>query len=337
MRVSLVGNGIIHNLGFISRVALAHLLGKRYPLSVTFISTYRCNFTCDYCDVWRFREKEMSTREAFKMIDEFADMGMKRLSFNGGEPLLRHDIGELIGYSKSRGVFTTMFSNGSLVEANVDKLKGLDILVISLDGPKNVHEGHRMKNTYEKVVAGIKTAKKSGINVWTNTVITKDTASHIIPLVEEAENLGVRMMFQPVLHYSHSSGSSAIRSLSSTDRAYAGLIARLKELKRNGAPIMHSEEYLDYIKVPDWSINKRKCWAARLYCAVTPNGDVAPCYPLFNSREWPSGLTLGFKRAFLDIGKFTCSGCYCALVESDFLYSFRLKAVLNLLKSMEAV
>lgn len=327
----------LKNIGFVKKVLGSRLLGKKYPLSVTFISTYRCNFTCEYCDVWRLREKEMSTAEALSMIDEFAALGMRRFSINGGEALLRDDIGELIGQSKSRGVFTTMFSNGSLVEKNVEKLKGLDILTISLDGPKEVHDRQRMYGTHEKVIAGIKAAKRAGIKVWTNTVITKDNLDYLPGLVEEAKALGVKMVFQPVLHYSHSSEKNRIEDIASSGLEYKEALSKLKELKKNGAPIVHSLEYLDYIEVPVWSVNKRRCYAGELYCAVTPSGEVAPCYPIFNSKSWPSGLKLGFGRAFKEIGRFSCNGCYCALVESDFLYSFKIGPVLNLLRSIEAV
>ena len=36
---------IVKNIGFAAGDCLK-LTGRRYPLSVTFISTYRCNFTC---------------------------------------------------------------------------------------------------------------------------------------------------------------------------------------------------------------------------------------------------------------------------------------------------
>ena len=327
---------IIDNMGFVSKIAAANLFGKRYPLSVTFISTYRCNFTCEYCDVWRFKEKEMTTGEVISMIDEFRSLGMKRFSFNGGEPLLRDDLGALISHCRRLGVFTTMFSNGSLVAKNTAKLKDLDILVVSLDGPASVHDAQRMADTHAKVIEGIKAAKAAGINVWTNTVITRDNLDYLPDLVENARTLGVKMIFQPVLSYSHSSDRGRIDGLSSEDTDYRNAIERLKELKKKGAPIVHSLEYLDYIKVPVWAINKRKCWAAKLYCAVTPTGDVAPCYPVFNSRKWPNGLQKGFGAAFRELGSVECNGCYCALVESDFLYSLRLGAVLNLLKSIEA-
>jgi len=324
------------DIGFLSRIALCHITGRRYPLSVTYIATYRCNFACRYCDVFTYKAREMTTSEALSMIDEFASIGARRFSFNGGEPLLRADIGELVARCKARGLFTTMFTNGSLVAGNLRKIKDLDILSVSLDGPEDVHDAQRMKGSFARVVEGIKAAKGAGVKVWTNTVLTSLNLGRVDEVVALAESLGVKMIFQPVIDYSHSSGSKSINGLKALDGDYARAIERLRDLKRQGAPIVHSDEYLDYIKVPVWSQNKRKCWAAQLYCAVTPSGQVAPCYPIFNAGDWPSGLEIGFRNAFLKNRTFSCDGCYCALVETDFLYSFNFRAMLNLARSVEA-
>lgn len=328
---------IKENLAFAAKVLKANLSGARYPLSVTYITTYRCNYSCSYCDVWRMKEREMTAPEAFSMIDEFSSLGMRRLSFNGGEPLTRPDIGDMVDYSRKKGVFTTMFSNGSLVKRNIKKIQNLDVLAVSLDGTKEVHERQRKGSVYEEVIEGIRAAKEAGINVWTNTVITKDTASCIDALAGVCSGLGVKMIFQPVLLYAHSSAKEEIEPLKAELAQYRKVVERVKKLKREGAPIMHSEEYLDHIMTPVWSLNRRKCWAGRLYCAVTPSGRVAPCYPLFNSGTWPSGVESGFGKAFDSLGRFSCTGCYCALVESDFLYSLKPGPVLNLLNSIEAL
>lgn len=311
------------NIGVLARVAAARVTGRSCPLSVAFITTYRCNFTCEYCDVWRLREEDLSTGNALRMIDEFADLGMRSLSFTGGEPLLREDIGELISYARGRGVHTTVFTNGSLVERNIRRLRGVGTLVVSLDGPPEVHDRQRTEGTYGEVVAGIRAARAAGLQVLTNTVITKENVDLIPWMAGEAERLGVKMMFQPVLPYPFSSLASRISEFAPEQSAYAGALKKLKELKGKGKTIAHSSGYLRHISAPVWERNRRKCWAGRLYCAVTPAGEVAPCYTVFNSRHWPSGLELGFGAAFRQIGDFSCNGCYSPLAERDLLYSLR--------------
>ena len=106
---------IAHDLSSLGRVAQARFSGKRFPLSVTFLITYRCNFKCHYCSVYNCNEREMTTSEVFSMIDQLTSLGMRRLGINGGEPLLREDISEIIRYAKKKDLLVSLFTNGYLV------------------------------------------------------------------------------------------------------------------------------------------------------------------------------------------------------------------------------
>ncbi|MAF20258.1 MAG: hypothetical protein CMI55_01100 [Parcubacteria group bacterium] len=327
----------LKNIGTAERVLSANLFKKEYPLSVTFISTYRCNFSCKYCDIWTYKEREMTTPQIFSMIDEFADMGLHRFSFNGGEPLLRQDIGELIDYCKSKGLFTTLFTNGWLVKERIAELAKLDVLTVTLDGPREIHDSQRESGSYDRVMDAIECARSRDMHVWTNTVITKGNLSSLGFVLTKAREMGFFTIFQPVLQYSHSTSQEEIEKISSGSSDYEKAIRKLKEEKIKGAPIVHSTSYFDYILKPDWSVNKRRCWAGKLYCAVKPNGEVAPCYPVFSDKKWPNGLEIGFSEAFSQTQIDTCDGCYCLQVESDFLFSLDLHSGLNLLRSLNAI
>ena len=135
---------IAGNVNSLNKMLQARVLGKKFPLSVTFIITYRCNFSCRYCKIFRFKEEEMRTGQIISMIDQLISSGMRRFSINGGEPLLREDIGEIIGYAKRKGLLVTVFTNGYLVSEKIDALRELDIMLISLDGPREVHDAQRM-------------------------------------------------------------------------------------------------------------------------------------------------------------------------------------------------
>lgn len=307
----------------LARAAVSRLTGRRYPLSVDFITTYRCNFTCEYCDVWRLRSEDLSTVDALGMIDEFSSLGMRSICFTGGEPLMRGDLGELISRAAGRGVHTIVFTNGSLVRKNVRMLRSVGTLVVSLDGPPDVHDRMRMEGTYGDVVDGIRAARGAGLKVLTNTVLTRENLDHLPWMVDEAERLGVGMTFQPVLHYPFSSLAQRIGAVAPERPSYSDAMRRLKSFKRKKGHIANSSEYLSHISTPEWERNRRKCQAGRLYCAVTPAGEVAPCFALAYSRNWPSGLELGFGRAFRETGDFGCNGCYSSAAECDFHYSLR--------------
>ena len=73
---------------------------------VSWMTTNQCNLKCVHCyqDAEEATERELTTDEAKKMIDEIARAGFKIMIFSGGEPLLRPDIYELVAHAASRGL-----------------------------------------------------------------------------------------------------------------------------------------------------------------------------------------------------------------------------------------
>jgi MoaA/NifB/PqqE/SkfB family radical SAM enzyme len=150
-----------------------HLFGRPFPGAMTFAVNYGCNCDCIHCsaaDHIKKDEKELSTEEAKRVIDESQDIGIGVLAFTGGEPLIRKDIFELIDYVDKRKTVCLMFTNGyHLTEENVEKLAdaGLYTLFVSLDSP-DPEEHDRWRRTpglFERAVEGIKMAKERGIFV----------------------------------------------------------------------------------------------------------------------------------------------------------------------------
>ena len=326
--------GLLRNLDTAARLFGVYFLKKRFPLSVTFITTYRCNFRCRYCGTWQEQADELSTGEVFKMIDQLSSLGLRRLGLNGGEPLLRADIGEIISYAKDQGLAVTLFTNGWLVKENIEKLKKLDVLLISFDGPAQVQDLQRQAGSYDKVIEAVKSAQDAHIKVWTNTVISKHNLDHIDFILGTADGYGFKTTFQPVYFYAHSSPQDEIGKITPPRQDYIAAVDKIIEAKARGGPVVHTKRYLEYIKQPDWPANKRRCWAGKFYFAITPDGRVAPCYPVFASGDWPSARNMGYTKAIDSIGAFSCGGCFCILAENDFFFSLKPDVVVNMIKNM---
>lgn len=170
---------LANNLSIGRQFIASRLLGKRIPLAVTYYVTYRCNYRCRYCHLWKTQAAEMNTEQAKQMIKEFDQMGAVKMGFTGGEPLLRKDIGDLISYAHERNMLTTLCSNGELVEDRLHDLSDLDVIQISFDGPREIHERYRRNSNYENVVSGIRRAHEAGISVVASTVLTKDNIDQV--------------------------------------------------------------------------------------------------------------------------------------------------------------
>ena len=78
---------------------------KRVPLIVNYQVTTLCNLRCIYCyaDLHSPKEeRDLSTAEIFREIDELYGLGTRWIRLMGGEPLMRDDIGAIIDYIKKK-------------------------------------------------------------------------------------------------------------------------------------------------------------------------------------------------------------------------------------------
>ena len=282
--------------------------------------------------MWMHDEPEMTTKQIFKMLDEFSEMGMRRYGISGGEPLLRPDIGEVVSYAKKKGCIVTLFTNGYLLERRIDQLKDLDILLMSLDGPKEVHDLNRMPGAYDAVIKAINIAGQHDIPVWVGTTITKNNINSMDVLLELSKQKGFKILIQPIYHYGgYSASQGKINEMSDFGEKYISAIDLLIKKKKDGYPLLNSYTYLKNMKSPHNQKPNQPCWAARTYCAITPGGKVSPCYKIYTQQDWPSGIELGFKKAFLSLPqKVSCTGCFSyATTEQNMFYSMYPEVIYN--------
>ena len=105
--------------------------------------TDRCNYRCIYCMPQRGiddkldHEDMLSLEEMYVLIKDFVELGINKIRFAGGEPLVRRGIVDLVGkVNKLEGIKElTMTTNGQLLKQMAGPLKeaGLNRVNISLD------------------------------------------------------------------------------------------------------------------------------------------------------------------------------------------------------------
>ncbi|HZX21437.1 MAG TPA: GTP 3',8-cyclase MoaA [Clostridia bacterium] len=105
--------------------------------------TDRCNYRCIYCmphkgiDDKLSHEDMLSLEEMYVLIKDFVELGINKIRFTGGEPLVRKGIVDLVSkVSKLEGIKDlTMTTNGQLLKQMAGPLKeaGLNRVNISLD------------------------------------------------------------------------------------------------------------------------------------------------------------------------------------------------------------
>jgi len=170
---------------------------KKLPLLAGHKLLYSCNLRCKMCPFWRRKdEKLLDLNDEIKIMKKLADAGVIFMGFEGGEPLLRRDLPEILKESYDR-FYTSLVTNGILLKNKIDSIrKNLDFLFVSIDGIGKVHDSIRgVEGAFEKSLEGIKIASQY-VPTDISFTITSENMSDAIKIVELAEELSVSVNFQ---------------------------------------------------------------------------------------------------------------------------------------------
>ena len=95
---------------------------NRYVERVFWSVTGRCNFRCRHCymDAPDAALGELSTEEAFDLIDQMAECGVQNVDITGGEPFVRKDFWQLVDRILShKMVINQVYTNGWLLDDSI--------------------------------------------------------------------------------------------------------------------------------------------------------------------------------------------------------------------------
>lgn len=150
------------------------------PVNVPPLTTYYmyitsgCNLACRHCWINPSFEHVHNIGEYFNYklfkiaVDEALPLGLNRIKFTGGEPLLHPDFIDMVNYATERGIRSDLETNGTLISQNVAKhLKektSLHFVSVSLDGIKaKTHEYLRnVEGCFNQTLRGIKYLVNAG-------------------------------------------------------------------------------------------------------------------------------------------------------------------------------
>ncbi|MDB4974701.1 MAG: Molybdenum cofactor biosynthesis protein MoaA [Myxococcaceae bacterium] len=205
--------------------ALIDTQGRRYSylrLSIT----DRCDFACVYCmppggeEDHAVRPDLLTFEEAGRLVSVFAQMGIDRVRFTGGEPLVRRDVVRLVELVERRSGVTNlvMTTNASrLAELALllrrAGLRGVNISLDSLD-PERFRSITR-GGDLSRVLAGVHAALEAKLEVKLNIVamggVNDDEAGR---LVDWAWDLGITPRFIELMPLGEASTLPAERFVS---------------------------------------------------------------------------------------------------------------------------
>jgi GTP 3',8-cyclase len=137
--------------------------------------TDHCNYKCVYCRTGNEGAlySDLPFDDYLRMARVFAGLGIKKIRLTGGEPLLRKGVVEFVrqlAQLRSSGgepLELALTTNGHLLAELAQPLKdaGLHRVTVSMDAvdPQRFARITRVPNGYDRVLAGIRAAKRAGL------------------------------------------------------------------------------------------------------------------------------------------------------------------------------
>jgi len=265
---------------------------RSIPFPVVWI-TNMCNLRCKICNQWKTDPKlfsqELSTDEWCTFVDSAKRLRAAAIVITGGEPFLRTDLFEILGYIQKRGLAYHICTNGTLLdEERVGKLKSLKptSISVSLDSySAEIHNMMRGVDCFNRVIEGVKLLKRSipKTKVGINCVISKKNFYNMYKMIPFAEELKVDQIKIDLIHT-----NLKHRSLNAID--FDDFIFKTDDIEElnnevdkyinaavNTRLLTNSFTFLKGIKD---LYNRRynfPCYAGYASCAVDALGKVSPC------------------------------------------------------------
>ncbi|GAH65814.1 unnamed protein product, partial [marine sediment metagenome] len=168
------------------------------PFMVSYSITTKCNLKCKHCyseSVDQPAPDELSTEEAFRLVDDLSEWGIGLLVIDGGEPLCQEDLLAVVKYASSKGIRTTIGSNGTLIDEGMARKMldaGVKSVAISVDGADaQTHDSFRgISGAFEQTLKGIEACRAASLPFQFNMVIRKETLSQLEKMLHMAVDYG---------------------------------------------------------------------------------------------------------------------------------------------------
>mgnify|MGYP006289219517 CR=1 FL=1 len=299
------------------------------PNSVAIKLTNACNLRCKMCGQPREGHKpgdaKYAPMEFFKesvpvetyknVLDELKKV-RPNLYLWGGEPFMYNELFELIQYAKQLKFTVQINTNGLYLRKYAKEIveSGLDDLIVSIDGPEEVHDQVRgLKGTYKLLKEGIYAIhdekKKQGMKypiIRVRGTISPYNFEYIYSLTDITKDLGADALnFNWTWFTTKQTGKAyqkMMKQVFDTDavswipyetdvildpekeRKYDGIKRELLKFQNNGtdipismSPFIKPEQVESYYENIYETFGHDTCYSVYVKSYILPNGDVTPC------------------------------------------------------------
>jgi MoaA/NifB/PqqE/SkfB family radical SAM enzyme len=248
------------------------------PVLVTFQVNLRCNSACGYCDLpLNMGRYEMTREEIQKIFAGLYRDGVRFVLVQGGEPLLRRDLPEILDDLSAIGFHLTLITNGTKVTPKlVERLGRLPLAVsVSLDTlDREQYRQIRGADQLPQVLEGIALLKEFPHPKFLTCIVSEVNRAEVPAVARFAQEQG----FLPVIGAYHWNVGTYGRpdellmyDRSSAAAVFSGLLD--DELIPPGYLRKFVEDNVSWLR----GQKLEPCDAGRYSITIDASGNVSPC------------------------------------------------------------
>jgi radical SAM protein with 4Fe4S-binding SPASM domain len=262
--------------------------GWTAPPRLDLALTYRCNNNCYFCYTGGPQTRpELTTAQWKAALDKIWGSGIPQVVFTGGEPTLRDDLVELVDHA--RQFVTGLVTNGRRLSALAPELHrvSLDYAQVSLESASpEIHD--RMvgaPGAWQETLSGIRAGLTAGLQVTTNTTLTRDNLADFPELIRTGASLGLKVMACNTLICSGRGACSKRDQGLTMPELKAGLIRALETAAQVGLRLeWYTPTCYKQFNPVEMGFGVKTCSAAQYNLTVEPDGAVIPCQSWFKDK-----------------------------------------------------
>ena len=264
--------------------------GLDAPICLTWELTYACNLQCVHClsSSGQRDERELSTEEAKKILDDLRDLQVFYINIGGGEPMVRRDFFELLEYSVANGIGVKFSTNGAFIDGEkAQRLAAMDYLdiQISLDGVNAAtNDAVRGEGSYDMAIRAMENLKAANFGQFKiSVVVTRHNVSQLDQFKALADHYGAQLRITRLRPAGR--GADTWHELHPTNAQQREIY---NWLLKHGENVLTGDSFFHLNALGESLPGLNMCGAGRVVCLIDPIGDVYAC-PFVIHDEFKAG------------------------------------------------
>lgn len=254
-----------------------------FPLWAHLFVTRKCNLNCPYCFIKDNSREDLSLADTKAVVDQLHHLGVRIISFYGGEPTLRKDFPEIVMYTGSKGMITHVSTNGTKLDKQyIDLLAGAGIDIINLSVDSVLDTSRKDMVHSRKVLDYLVSARDHfGFVLAVNMVLTSQNVDSAWETIRALDNYNVPVSICPIVKNTYNSvpqDQSLFFNTPKEKAALYGVLRHIEIMRKSGVKIIDPPEYFrDVRRFMDGSLTDWDCTAGEYSISVDVDGRIQFC------------------------------------------------------------